>query len=325
MTRAARTKNAVAGHRPGAAAGARVGAMNARGVFHSVGEFGERAPRAMRPSWPDALEARASLEDDDEATLLYNPARAVTTKRTSRPARPVISAEVAIPKAPRAPALTLESVPARAPAPTESTPALTFDAESGEYLARAATTVRPPAFASRKESKLPFFAGGALALAAGALVVLLAGGGKKSYPSEWHVGAAAQPIAANTNLAPVVQAPAPVEPVYMEPVQAPVAVVAPVVVAPVVVAPEQEPAVTPTPKSTPVAKSAPVVVKSEPVAKSAPVAAPVAKAEPVKPAKAEPAPEPVAKKGKKGNAGDEEVSNAREAASEAGALLGDSL
>ena len=270
----------------------------------------------MRPSWPDALEARASLEDDDEATLLYNPARAVTTKRTSRPARPVISAEVAIPKAPRAPALTLESVPARAPAPTESTPALTFDAESGEYLARAATTVRPPAFASRKESKLPFFAGGALALAAGALVVLLAGGGKKSYPSEWHVGAAAQPIAANTNLAPVVQAPAPVEPVYVEPVQAPVAVVAPVVVAP-----EQEPAVTPTPKSTQAVVAAPVVVKSEPVAKSAPVA----KAEPVKPAKAEPAPEPVAKKGKKGNAGDEEVSNAREAASEAGALLGDSL
>lgn len=141
-----------------------VATVNARGVF-----------------------AGTSRDDrgDDEATLMYQPQRRPNNVRSASH----------FPLAPRLPVIQLESVPALPPSQlvvAESTPAVTFDAESGEY-ARVPTMPVPRMSVAPRAHRLPYFAAGVLALAAGALVVLLAGVGKKSapFPTAWQTGTAA--------------------------------------------------------------------------------------------------------------------------------------
>ena len=121
--------------------------------------------------------------------------------------KPLASVEIApdpmaIPRPARMPAIQLEPVAARAPRavfapPAESTPALAFDmADSGAIPARITMPV-PRAVPSA--SKLPYLASGVLALAAGALVVLLAGLGRPAaaeFPATWSTGAVARSAAA---------------------------------------------------------------------------------------------------------------------------------
>lgn len=192
--------------------------MNARGVFDSL------------------------HDDDDQATMLYRaprrtqsrtnfppPVRAAVPQesRTRRSEMPPPAARRPYNPPPmRAPAITLESVPARAPRPsyvpvTESTPALAFDADSGEHFTRTPTVPVPRPAEAR--SKLPYLAAGVLALAAGALVVLLAGGNKQSYPDAWASGAAASSAHGAMRVAAAEQ---PAQPAAVQPVAAaqPVAV-----------------------------------------------------------------------------------------------------
>lgn len=171
--------------------------VNARGVFDSIrlGDLDDPPKAGVAPQ--SGLD-----DDDDQATMLYKaPRRANGARHASNfppPVRVVAPAEPRArrsempPPAMRVPAITLESIPARAPRPsitaaTESTPAMAFDAESGEHRT---PTVPVPRLVEQR-SKLPYLAAGVLALAAGALVVLFAGVGKRSYPEAWAAGAAA--------------------------------------------------------------------------------------------------------------------------------------
>lgn len=244
-----------------------VAALNARGVFDTL---------------------REREQGDDQATLLV---------RRSQRDRPVSAAAPRIPAPPRMPVIHLETVSARAPrqaitTATESTPAVCFDADSGEYSARTPTMPVPRMPSARPIGLLPYLAAGVLALAAGALVVLLAGAGSRSaFPTAWATGAAAT---ASTPQAP-----------WRASATAP-------------------PAALPGVSDVPVDDAAPPPVRTAPrrvlvVPKGQAVPAPKA-------ARAETKAAPkLAKAGQPGQDGDEDLVHAKEAANAASTTLGDSL
>lgn len=290
---------------------AAVATVNARGVFDSVGDF---------------------ADGDDQATLMYQPQRrphgarhashfpppvrvvkpaAAPVRRASSPAVAAVR-QSEIPAAPRVPAIQLESIPARAPRPsvlaaTESTPALSFDADSGEY-ARVPTMPVPrmPSVAPRA-NRLPYLAAGVMALAAGALVVLLAGIGKKpssSFPTAWETGVAASSgQIAQAGAAQLAAPLAPTRPTYAaQPAAQPAAPVRRVAAVQKVSAVPSH------------AKSNPVMAKP-----AAAVKPPVVALKPEKPVKADKPSKPSK------SSGDEDVVISRETDSIATGILNDSL
>ncbi len=246
-------------------------AVNARGVFDTLRE-------------PEGA--------DEQATLMV---------RRSRPARPVTTVAPRIPAPPRMPVIHLETVSARAPrqpitTATESTPAVCFDADSGEHSARTPTMPVPRMPSAHPIGRLPYLAAGVLALAAGALVVLLAGAGSKSaFPTAWATGAAATARTAQAPLRSLATAP---------------------------------PAALPAVPGAPVGDAAPPLVGTAPrrvlvVHKSQPAPAPKSVRAETKAAPM-PASKP-AKASKPGQDGDEDLVHAKEAANAASTTLGDSL
>ena len=182
-----------------------VATVNARGVFHSVPEPDEVAVGDLPKPRTFLV---ADDEDDDKKTEMYRPRRngrpmPARAARVVEPAPPPVRTplpsvqirpDVQIPRPARMPGLQLETVAARAPrtsipAGSESTPAVSFQAD--RELTPTRTTVPVPR--ATTPSRLPYLASGVLALAAGALVVLLAGVGKRTpYPASWERGAVAE-------------------------------------------------------------------------------------------------------------------------------------
>lgn len=268
----------------------------------------------------------APHDEEDQATLLFRPARRAaggrhasnfpppiraavvpaigrpTARRDRSEMPPPAGARSASPHTLRTPVLSLETVSALPPrtviVATESTPAMALGSDSGEYT--PSTPTMPVPRMPVAASKLPFLAAGMLALAAGAMVALLAGPGRKvEDPAAWATVATtsslATPKAAATAPGPaaMVRAPEPVvsaEPVFERPVPEQIVVSARKAPA--------KPAVA-------VVMPAPMGTKS--VSKASPT---VAEPKPAKPAK---------------GAADDEVAKAKADANAAAATLGDSL